>query len=192
MEPMIFELGKKKCYIIVGNQLLINVYKTKIEEYVRSYSAGIPVKKVTVFKLDQSFSMSYAEKTSDITFSDANTSKHKVYYEGNDRERLLQWLNPILEQNEFSPKVEALSGGKLLRRGIGSIVAVLLIFGAFYGAEGARITSNTRGKSRLFISIANALGERMIIIIGAICLLLAIIYTVRLIKKGEAYITYSR
>lgn len=190
MEPMILELNKKNCYVISHNQLITNVPRKKVEESVDSLSSGLPVKGGQVFTLDGRFSMSYAEKDTKITFSDGATSKKAVYYENNDKAKVLDWLIPYLEQNHFNPNAEAVLSSKLLMRGLGWIILVLIFFGLLFAAEGD--SSVRSGKGRIFVAIADALGRELILIIGAVALLAAIIWTIVHLKKGDSQITYRK
>lgn len=192
MEPQILELSKKCCYVIYGNHLLINVPKKKLEECVQSFSSGLPVKGVDTFTMDGRFSISYAEKDDVITIGDANTPAKTINYENSkDKAAVLAWLKPYFEENGFKAGETSVAGGKLLMRGLGSVAFVLFIFGMLYAAEGSS-TRNLSGKGRAFASIANALGTELILIIGGVCLLAAIIYTIRLVKKGDVQVTYSK
>lgn len=189
MEPMILELNKKNCYVIYHNQLIMNVPVKKVDACIESLSRGLPFKNVQIFNLDGRFKISYAEKDDKITFSDAVTSKKTINYEGQDKEKVLAWLKPYLEQSGYNPGAEAVSNSKMLMRGVGTIVLILFIFGMLYAAEG---TSARSGKARLFVEIANALGTELILIIGGACLVLSVIWTLIKAKKGDTQITYAR
>lgn len=192
MEPIVLELSKKICYVIYNNQLLINVPKKKLDKTIEALSSGTSLGKVEVFTMDGRFNMRYAAKESHIYFSDGNIPNKKIYYENsNDKQAIVEWLTPYLEQNGFNHSEQTVSGSKLLMRGLGSVVTVLFIFGILYWAEGSS-TRNLSAKSKMFVSIANALGTELILIIGGVCLLAAIIYTVRVVKKGDVYLTYSK
>lgn len=134
--------------------------------------------------------MHYDGKDDKITFSDGATPKKAVNYENNDKAKVLDWLIPYLEQNHFNPNAEAVSSSKLLMRGLGWIILVLIFFGLLYAAEGDG--SVRSGKGRMFVAIADALGRELILILGAVGLLAAIIWTIVHLKKGDMQITYRK
>lgn len=43
MEPMVLELNKKNCYVLIHNQLIMNVPAKKVGESINSLSSGLPV-----------------------------------------------------------------------------------------------------------------------------------------------------
>ena len=192
MQPEILELSGKTVYMIYGNKLLLDVPKKKIEECVEALNSGREYsRKVRVFTIDQNFKLSFDGGTDAITFSDGGGEFKKINYEnGNDKVAIVDWLTSYLVDNGFREAKETVSSAKMLMRGVGAIIVVLFIFGLLFVAEGD--TDVRRGKGAIFVTIANLLGTNGIIIGGVICLLIAIIYTIRLIKRGDEVTTYSK
>lgn len=191
MDPLILEIDKKKAYVIYGNLLLLDMPLKKLDDYLQKISSGNKCKGVTVLTMDSRFVMTYGENDGKIKFSDADTNKSVVFENVNVKQAIVEWLGEYLAFNKYNLEANAVSKSKLLARGAGVLVFIIFIFGMLYVAEGNSSSSN-RGKARLFVAIANALGEKGILIGGAVCIIIAVIWTMRLVKKGEQQFTYSK